>query len=303
MIQLTIRFMRHKAILTVPAEYDRMKRALWTLGLDQDPEKYTLRQLGAEFSATTEVESHMVQVVDPGNNLKYAMYLLSEMMYPPYPLAERIHKKMAAGEYTSEEDFFIEMEGYTYNSKVQLHDFPFPVSGTIVNKRGLMRNASNTLLLKYEHLIYHEFHRVLGEVSCNDRKLFEDVDGVYQKLLRASWSVDSLGGELFGQVILFLTEPLTAEEAKSAARKIEEINSTLLRTKLKNWSVLTDVGPMCVYMCNEDGDYSLFDSEMEDDEDEYDGPCICPECQELMRKHAASAGAELYSESLEDQAE
>ena len=43
MIQLKINNMDHKAVLTVPADYERVTLALWTLGLDRDPEKYTLR--------------------------------------------------------------------------------------------------------------------------------------------------------------------------------------------------------------------------------------------------------------------
>lgn len=42
MIQLKINNMDHKAILTVPADYERVIIALWTIGLERDPEKYTL---------------------------------------------------------------------------------------------------------------------------------------------------------------------------------------------------------------------------------------------------------------------
>ena len=54
MIQLKINHMDHKAVLTVPADYERVTLALWTLGLDRDPEKYTLRQLDAEFTYAIE---------------------------------------------------------------------------------------------------------------------------------------------------------------------------------------------------------------------------------------------------------
>ena len=54
MIQLKINNKDHKAVLTVPTDYERVTLALWTLGLDRDPEKYTLRELDAEFTYTTE---------------------------------------------------------------------------------------------------------------------------------------------------------------------------------------------------------------------------------------------------------
>lgn len=281
MIQLKIKHLGHSAKLTFPAKYERVALALWTIGLDRDPEKYTLRRLGAEFTSTTEEESQMIRLIDPGNTLMQALCLLSEMMYPPYPVAEKIHKKMAEGGYASEEDFFIEMESFIYDSDLHLQRYYFPVSGEVVDKRGLVRIASDPLLIKYELLISEAIHGVQRQISGSETKLFEDVDGVYQKLMAASWSVESVSGFLVGQVILFLTEPLTKDEAKSAAKKIETLNSSSFPIRLKNWSVLTDEGLLFAYMRDEDGDYDLYDSESEDDDE--DQPCLCPECQARMQ--------------------
>ena len=81
MIQLKINNMDHKALLTVPTDYERVILALWTIGLDRDPEKYTLRQLDAEFTYTTEEESQMVRLIDPRSSLMNALCFLSEMVY------------------------------------------------------------------------------------------------------------------------------------------------------------------------------------------------------------------------------
>lgn len=153
MIQLKITHLGHSAKMTFPVKYERVVLALWSIGLDHDPEKYTLRRLGAEFSFTTEEESHMVRLIDPGNTLMQALCLLSEMMYSPHPVAEKIHKKMAEGGYASEEDFLIEMESYIYDSDLHLQRYYFPVSGEVVDKRGLVRQAPDPLLVKYELLI------------------------------------------------------------------------------------------------------------------------------------------------------
>lgn len=281
MIQLKITHLGHSAKLTFPAKYERVALALWTIGLDRDPEKYTLRRLGAEFSFTTEEESHMVRLIDPGNTLMQALCLLSEMMYPPHPVAEKIHKKMAEGGYASEEDFFIEMESFIYDSDLHLQRYYFPVSGEVVDKRGLVRQAPDPLLVKNELLISEAIHGVQRQISGSETKLFEDVDGVYQKLMAASWSVESVSGFLIGQVILFLTEPLTKDEAESAAKKIETLNSSSFPIRLKHWSVLTDEGLLFAYMRDEDGDFGLYDTKSEDDDENQ--PCLCPECQARMK--------------------
>ena len=281
MIQLKISHLGHSAKLTFPVKYERVVLDLWSIGLDHDPEKYKLRRLGAEFTSTTEEESQMIRLIDPGNTLMQALCLLSEMMYPPHPVAEKIHKKMAEGGYASEEDFFIEMESFIYDSDLHLQRYYFPVSGEVVDKRGLVRQAPDPLLVKYELLISEAIHGVQRQISGSETKLFEDVDGVYQKLMAASWSVESVSGFLVGQVILFLTEPLTKDEAKSAAKKIETLNSSSFPIRLKNWSVLTDEGLLFAYMRDEDGDYGLYDSESEDDDE--DQPCLCPACQARLK--------------------
>ena len=281
MIQLKITHLGHSAKMTFPAKYERVVLDLWSIGLDHDPEKYKLRRLGAEFTSTTEEESQMIRLIDPGNTLMQALCLLSEMMYPPHPVAEKIHKKMAEGGYASEEDFFIEMESFIYDSDLHLQRYYFPVSGEVVDKRGLVRQAPDPLLVKYELLISEAIHGVQRQISGSETKLFEDVDGVYQKLMAASWSVESVSGFLVGQVILFLTEPLTKDEAKSAAKKIETLNSSSFPIRLKNWSVLTDEGLLFAYMRDEDGDYGLYDSESEDDDE--DQPCLCPACQARLK--------------------
>ena len=162
------------------------------------------------------------------------------------------------------------MESFIYDSDLHLQRYYFPVSGVVVDKRGLVRIASDPLLLKYELLISEAIHGIQRQISGSETKLFEDVDGVYQKLMAASWSVESVSGFLVGQVILFLTEPLTKDEAESAAKKIETLNSSSFPILPNNWSVFTDEGPLFAY-----------DSESEDDDE--DQPCLCPECQARMQ--------------------
>ena len=86
-------------------------------------------------------------------------------MYPPYPVAEQIHKKMAAGGYASKEDFFIEMESYIYDSDLHLQRYYFLVSGEVVDKRGLVRQAPDSLLVKYELLISEAIHGIRDDHS------------------------------------------------------------------------------------------------------------------------------------------
>ena len=72
----------------------------------------------------------------------------------------------------------------------------------------------------------------------------------------------------------------------------------------KHWSVLTDKGLLFICLCDDYGDYSLFITcDMEECEDEDDEQCMCPACQELMRKRAASDGTVLPDDKLEESIE
>ena len=117
--------------------------------------------------------------------------------------------------------------------------------------------------------------------------------------------VERIEDTLYGHVSLVHTEPFTEEEIADLSEKIEMINSVEFAIRIKQWSVLTDDGLLFIYLCDEDGDYSLFNTcDMEECEDEDDDePCMCPTCQELMRKRAASAGAVLPDDELEESIE
>ena len=280
MIRLKISHLMHGADLWIPVEYETAAFALWTLGLDQDPVKYTLRELNAQFSCESQEEVQMLKLIDYDYTLQHAIECLSEMMFPPYPVSERICAKIAAGEYSSYDDFFTEMESLVYDRNLYQHIFYFPISGVVVNKQGVARQASDSLLSEYEHIICEAIRRIPRRISGSESKIMEDVEGVYQKLMRASWSACLMNGFLIGQVIFFLTEPLTVDEERRAEEKIQRLNSTFFYLHMKPWSVMTDEGLLFVNLCDEDGDYALF--ELCDDEDDEDLECICPECRARM---------------------
>ena len=115
--------------------------------------------------------------------------------------------------------------------------------------------------------------------------------------------VERIEDTLYGHVSLVHTEPFTEEEIADLTEKIEMINSVEFAIRIKQWSVLTDDGLLFIYLCDEDGDYSLYNSGRADDEEEDDEPCMCPECQVLMRNRAPSIGSVLPDDELEESIE
>ena len=133
--------------------------------------------------------------------------------------------------------------------------------------------------------------------------LFSDVEGFYQKLLAAHWSVEQIEDRLVGKVEFLLSDMPTNAEGADAADKIEMIHSVDFAIRIKQWSVLTDRGLLFLYLCDHDGNYEIISPEEPDDDEEdsddegEEQPCLCPACR-LLR--AVQAGMILDEDDLED---
>ena len=304
MIRIMMNRLKHTVELELPTDYERVLVCLWKLGLDRDPRKYTLRDLKAVFHYDTPEEHQMIRMIESGDTLMFALISLHQMIAPPYSIAELLRGKISAGCYNTADEFYADLEKKVFMPSTCQSSFFFPISAELVDKKGIARKAGDDVLLKYEYMVGEAMMRIASQSLYWKTELFSDVEGAYEKLLSACWTVERIEDTLYGHVSLIHTEPFTEEEIADLAEKIEMINSVEFAIRIKQWSVLTDEGLLFIYLCDEDGDYSLFNTcDMEECEDEDDEPCMCPACQELMRKRAASAGTVLPDDELEESIE
>ena len=280
MIKLILKRLGRTVELQLPTEYEHVLIVLWKLGLDRDPAKYTLRELGVVFSYDTPNEHQMIRLISTSYTLLDALIMLHQMMSPPYPIAARVRAKILSGSYHSGAAFLVDSEQQTDDEAFYEVEYYFPISGELVDRKGNVKKAPGELLFEYEKMINMAVRLVqLQAIHCMPA-LFSDVEGVYQMLLSARWQVEKLEDRLIGRIVMFFTEPLTEDEASDAAEKIEMINSVDFAIRLKQWSVLTDQGLLSLYLCDRNGDYSVIPP---DELDEYE-PCVCPECQERLHQ-------------------
>lgn len=299
MIKMVLKRFDRTVELNVPAEYEHVLLCLWRLGLDRDPAKYTIRQLEAVFSYDTPEEHQMIRLIDAGDTLLDALVLLHQMMVPPYPIAVRVRAKILSGAYQSGVSFAADMDDLISKEAEYEAQFFFPIFGELVDKHGNAESAPALLMAEYEQMIENVLSRLQLQSLHSVPALFSDVDGAYQKLLSASWCVERLGNTLIGKLVLLLTDLLTEEEASDTAEKIEMIHSVDFAIRLKQWSVLTDQGLLFIRLCDENGDYSvILPDELDglDDDNETDEPCLCPECQERLRRQAGTVPSEIDPE-------
>lgn len=301
MIRITMKRYNQTVELELPTDYEHVLVCLWKLGLKRDAEKYTLRDLNAVFHYDTPTEHQMIRLIDSNNTLMLALRSLHEMIAPPHPVAEVLREKLAEGCYNTANDYYMDLEQLAYDRPAYHTTFLFPISGELVDKQGHVKKAPWDLMLSYERMIDEAVMNLQFQALYWESELFSDVEGAYQKIMVAGWSVINIEDMLYGHVFVSHTEPFTRDEMTNIVEKIEMINSTELAIRLKQWSVLTDEGLLFIYLCDEHGDYSLIDNgDTEEEEDDEEAPCLCPECQERLRKQAGAAGAVLSKEELED---
>lgn len=300
MIRITMKRYDRTVELKLPTEYEHVLVSLWKLGLDRDPSKYTLRELNAVISYDTPDEHQMTRIITIRNTLMDALVLLHRMMAPPFPIAARVRSRVLEGSYRSGIALLTDIDELVENEAMYEVEMYFPVSGELVDAKGNIEKAPPEIMIEYERMINSALSRVVFQSLHNETRLFSDVDGLYQKLLSAKWHILQHEGRLVGKVVFLLTDELTEDEAMDAAEKIEMVNSIDFAIRLKQWSVLTDRGLLFPYLCDKTGDYAVIPPDALDDEEDDDAPCLCPDCQEKIRKQAGTAGAVLSTDELED---
>ena len=294
MIKMTLKRFDREEKLKIPTEYEHVLLCLWRLGLDHDLAKYTLRELEAEFSTDTREEDRIIRLINMDEALLFALSMLHQMIAPPYPISAKIRARLLLGEYKDEDSFSDDLEDLIDEEVAYEAHFFFPISGELVDDHGNSKRAPASVLTEYGEMITSALRRVQIQSFHSIPSLFSDVEGAYHKILSADWYVERYEDTLLVKLVLRLTDLLTEEEASDIAEKIEMIHSVDFAIRLKQWSVLTDQGLLFIHLCDENGDYSVIPPDELDDET--DEPCLCPECQERLRRQAEAVPSEIDPE-------
>lgn len=299
MINIKLRRYNKAVEIQLPTNRETVMVNLWRLGLERDPGKYTLRQLKAVISYTTPWEHQMIRLIDMVYTLEDAISILHQMLAPPYPIAARMRSGILSGRFRSGKHYLRVLEKMVQRGWKVWAEMCFPLSGEIVSEGGNVVKAPAGMLVQYGQMIDQAVMDLRRQTLHNETYLFSDVDGFYENMLSARWSVEELGGRLVGKVKFLLSGIPTMEETACAAEKIEMIHSMEFAIRLKQWSVLTDRGLLFLYLCDHDGNYEIISLDEPDDEDLYDDeedlndddqeldneeeeqPCLCPECRKL----------------------
>lgn len=286
MITLILNRYGKKESMEISPCYEKVLLTLWKLGLDRDPEKYTLRQLGATFQYETPEEHQMVRIISGNDTLMDALLALMRMRDQNDIILENIEPRIQKGHIASISQLDAQIDHAVFSNTEYEAEFLFPISGTLVTQGGKIAKADPMLLYYIHEQINDAMEQVQRQTLRNLAQHFWEMGDLYSKILDVKWQIRKRGKTLVGSVKFLLSDVLTDEEGQGIAETIEMLNSQELAFRMNHWSTVTGEGLLYIRLCDEDDNYALLNSDGSCGAEDHD--CLCPDCQEKL--HGGQGG-------------
>ena len=289
MITIILKHHNKHTEVNMPAMYEELQLALWKLGLDREPEKYTLIDLGATFRYQSPLEYFILRLLEGEMTLLDAVSAIYSVIAPPRPIMAQV--QILSSGFKSITELRREVDRLIESTAQFGSTCFFPVRGWLVGLDGEMEPASDALMLQHAEVIGDAVQRMQSWIIHDMALCFADAEtaaeeSLFQKILSARWSVEKKGKKLYGRIDLLLTDDLTPEEQEALEEKSRRITTQDMALRLERWSVLTDRG--ILYINFGTGREKVFDTDediADDDESNCSEGCICPECEAQLKNY------------------
>ena len=245
MITIILNHHNKYADVDMPAMYEELQLALWKLGLDRVPEKYTLQDLKATFRYQSPLEYFVLRLLEGEMSLLDAVAAIYTVIAPPRPIMAQV--QILSSGFRSITELRQEIDRMIKSSAQFGSTCFFPVRGWLVGVDGEMEPARDAVMLQHAEVIGEAVQRMQSWIIHDMALCFADTEtdaeeSLFQKILSARWSVEKRGRKLYGRIDLLLTEDLTPEEQEALEEKTRRITTQDMALRLDRWSVLTDKG-------------------------------------------------------------
>ena len=299
MITIFLKRYNRQTEVDMPAMYEELQLALWKLGLDREPERYTLLELEASFRYQAPLEYFVLRLLEGGMTLLDAVSTIYSVIAPPHPIMAQV--QILSSGFQSAAELRGEIARLIANTAQFESSCYYPIRGWLMDTEGDMEKADDQLLLEYTDAIEDAVQQMQKWIIHDMALCFADTetpaeDSLFQKILSARWSVEKKGKKLYGRIDLLLTENLTEEEQEALEDKSRRITTQDMALRIDRWSVLTDKG--ILYINFGSGNQPVIAED--DDDGETDAlasqaHCLCPECEAKLKRYGNVA-----SESIAD---
>ena len=289
MITIILKHHNKHTEVNMPVMYEELQLALWKLGLDRVPEKYTLQDLEATFRYQSPLEDFVLRLLEEDMTLLDAVSAIYTVTAPPRPIMAQV--QILSSSFKSITELRQEVDRLIKSTAQFGSTCVFPVRGWLVGLDGEMEPASDAMILQHAEVIGEAVQKMQSWIIHDMALCFADAEtdaeeSLFQKILAARWSVDKRGKKLYGRIDLLLTENLTPDELEALEEMSRRITTQDMALRLDRWSVLTDRGILYInFGTSREKVFGADEEIVDDDELNCGGDCICPECEAQIKKY------------------
>lgn len=273
----------------LPATYEALQLALWKLGLEHDPTKYTLGVLYASFSANEDVEQKIAELANPDDTLDMVAAAVNYLLFAPDDIQAKLIDALMDDEVEDIEDFICLYSHLLDADAKYRYCFYFPLECELHHPEDGSAACQPEKIFEYAGQINIALQMVQMKLFQNIANMIRDTDddcnAVLEYILRAEWDVAFKDEQLQGRVCVEMPKALSDEEIAFLTDWIWKMNRDVLNPRMAKWSVLTSDGLFFVSLWKDEPEFGvsfcteesgeLPEVEETTDEDMF---CICPDC-------------------------
>lgn len=270
MVYAEIKNKRDTLVLGFPRNAADMQIKLSSIGIHKNVKDIPLSvqesdDIRVRLYAENNIWNHFVRIFSGNESLADVNEAVWAILKADEVIKTELEQNIIHDQYDSVQELLKDIEGMTVSAGKYTESFYFPLKGMLdEDEYEDYYEIDNMFLQEYKHDIREAVER---EQSIGDMaQYFNRSESVNEKLASAVWSVDEVGGKLYGRVNVRLKEPLTEGETEILKEWISGQNSDGLGEGFEQRAIETEEGDLYVSFWNSGDGYFVYS---QDEMDEY----------------------------------
>lgn len=269
MVYAEIKNKRDTLVLGFPRNAADMQIKLSSIGIHKNVKDIPLSaqesdDIRVRLYAENNIWNHFVRIFSGTESLADVNEAVWEILKADEVIKTELEQNILHDQYDSVQELLKDIEGMTVSAGKYTESFYFPLKGMLdEDEYEDYYEIDNMFLQEYKHDIREAVER---EQSIGDMaQYFNRSESVNEKLASAVWSVDEVGGKLYGRVNVRLKEPLTEGETEILKEWISGQNSDGLGEGFEQRAIETEEGDLYVSFWNSGDGYFVYNQEEMDE--------------------------------------
>lgn len=269
MVYAEIKNKRDTLVLGFPRNAADMQIKLSSIGIHKNVKDIPLSaqesdDIRVRLYAENNIWNHFVRIFSGTESLADVNEAVWAILKADEVIKTELEQNILHDQYDSVQELLKDIEGMTVSVGKYTESFYFPLKGMLdEDEYEDYYEIDNMFLQEYKHDIREAVER---EQSIGDMaQYFNRSESVNEKLASAVWSVDEVGGKLYGRVNVRLKEPLTEGETEILKEWISGQNSDGLGEGFEQRAIETEEGDLYVSFWNSGDGYFVYNQEEMDE--------------------------------------